>query len=238
MELKLDLHVHSEYSPDGRMTLEEIVQKAREKGLNGVAICDHDRVFSERIAFLDFMLIPGVEVSTDCGHLLGLFVSKPVASRIFAQAVAEIHHQGGIAVLAHPFEHTTDPETLKPLAPVLDGIEVWNGRAERKNPKANAMAETFARTYELCRFAGSDAHVPEEIGNGVTTVEVDAPTPENVHAALLSGRSVTSGKRGKAVYVASSQLTRLKKRHAGVLSWCKWLLFAVKCAVQDFFTKS
>ena len=29
MELKLDLHIHSERSPDGRMTLSEIVERAK-----------------------------------------------------------------------------------------------------------------------------------------------------------------------------------------------------------------
>ena len=47
MELRLDLHIHSERSFDGCMSLSEIVALARERGLNGVAICDHDRVLDE-----------------------------------------------------------------------------------------------------------------------------------------------------------------------------------------------
>ena len=43
MEVKLDLHIHSEHSPDGRMALDEIVACARARGLQGVAVCDHDR---------------------------------------------------------------------------------------------------------------------------------------------------------------------------------------------------
>ena len=53
MELRLDLHIHSERSFDGCMSLSEIVALARERGLNGVAICDHDRVLDEVPEFDD-----------------------------------------------------------------------------------------------------------------------------------------------------------------------------------------
>ena len=70
MELRLDLHIHSERSFDGCMSLSEIVALARERGLNGVAICDHDRVLDEVPEFDDFLVIPATEVSTERGHLL------------------------------------------------------------------------------------------------------------------------------------------------------------------------
>ena len=82
MELRLDLHIHSERSFDGCMSLSEIVALARERGLNGVAICDHDRVLDEVPEFDDFLVIPATEVSTERGHLLGLFVrSRPFTHR-------------------------------------------------------------------------------------------------------------------------------------------------------------
>ena len=62
MELRLDLHIHSERSFDGCMSLSEIVALARERGLNGVAICDHDRVLDEVPEFDDFLVIPATEV--------------------------------------------------------------------------------------------------------------------------------------------------------------------------------
>ena len=85
MELRLDLHIHSERSFDGCMSLSEIAALARERGLNGVAICDHDRVLDEVPEFDDFLVIPATEVSTERGHLLGLFVrgSFPSRSRPF-----------------------------------------------------------------------------------------------------------------------------------------------------------
>ena len=238
MEFRLDMHVHSRRSPDGLMTLSEIAERAREAGLHGVAVCDHDRVFPEDEpldAFPGLLIVPGVEASTDIGHLLGWFVTRPVKARTFPEAVAEIHAQGGIAVLAHPFEHTTRPERAETASKYVDGVEVWNSRAERKNRRANAMAAAFASTHNLRGFAGSDAHTPREIGNGVTIIRADALTPEAVKAALLYGEVRTEGQRSKAVWTAVSQRERLRKSNAGPLSYCKWGAFAVKCALEDLF---
>ncbi|MBQ9492415.1 MAG: CehA/McbA family metallohydrolase [Oscillibacter sp.] len=238
MELRLDLHIHSHHSPDGVLTLSEIASRAREAGLHGVAVCDHDRVLPEAeraAAFPGLLLIPGVEVSTDAGHLLGWFVTEPVRARTLPEAVAEIHAQGGIAVLAHPFEHTKRPERAEQALPYVDGIEVWNSRADRKNRQANAMARAFAAAHAVRGFAGSDAHTRHEIGNGVTVARADAPTPEAVRAALLSGDVRTEGRRSKAVWTAVSQYARRRKRGAGPLSYVKWAAFAVKCVLEDLF---
>lgn len=148
MELRLDLHIHSERSFDGCMSLSEIVALARERGLNGVAICDHDRVLDEVPEFDDFLVIPATEVSTERGHLLGLFVREPVETRKFSESVTAIHAQGGLAVIAHPFEHSTDANRLDDVMSRLDGVEIWNSRADRKNKSANAMARELAQKWK------------------------------------------------------------------------------------------
>ena len=238
MELKLDLHIHSCRSPDGRMRLEEIVSRARAAGLRGAAVCDHDLVLTDPPEFPDFLLIPGVEVSTVEGHLLGLFVTAPVETKDFRQAAEAIRAQGGLAVLAHPFEHLREGSRLLPLVPCLDGVEVWNSRAERKNPHANAMAAEFAAAHGLRPFAGSDAHVPQEVGAGYVTVEAEALTPEAVKAALLAGNARASGRRSPARYAAASQLAKRKKSGASPASYLKWALFALKCCAQDLLNRS
>lgn len=237
MELRLDLHIHSEASPDGCMKLAEIVQVAKQAGLHGVAICDHDCTAVNLPETDSLLLIPGVEISTEYGHLLGLFLHSPVETRDFREAVAAIHEQGGLAVLAHPFERTLDAARLTPILPLVDGIEVWNSRASRKNPRANEMAAELAQKYGLRSFAGSDAHVPQEIGHGVVTVCAEACTAEAVKAALLHGTVNISGCRSKARYVARSQLTKRKKTHAPLRAYLKWALFAAKCCLQDLIQK-
>lgn len=237
MELRLDLHIHSERSPDGCMPLPQIVEQARRAGLNGAAVCDHDCTLTEAPDFPDFLLIPGVEVSTEYGHLLGLFVREPVKTRELSRAVELIHSQGGLAVLAHPFERSRDAERIVPIAPLLDGVEVWNSRAERKIRDANSLAEGFAGAHGLRRFAGSDAHVPQEIGHGVTTVQAEECTLSAVKAALLSGQTAVSGCRSRAWYTAKSQLVKRRKTKAGPASYAKWAAFALKCCAQDIIRK-
>lgn len=240
MEVRLDLHVHSVRSPDGAMALEEIIRRARAAGLQGVAVCDHDLVMEEVPVvpdFPDFLIIPGTEVSTDQGHLLGLFVREGVRSRVFQEAAAEIRAQGGLAVLAHPFQRSRDPGRLAPLLPWLDGLEVWNSRADRKNRRANEMAAEFGREHGLRAFGGSDAHLPQEVGNGVTIVEAESLTAEAVKAALLAGRARTGGRRSPAWYTAQSQLNKRRRTGAGPLAYLKWCAFAGKCLGEDLLRR-
>ena len=235
MEIKLDLHVHSERSPDGIMTIEEIVSLAKAKGLNGAAICDHDLALLGAPEYDGFLIIPGIEVSTQFGHLLGLFLTGPVETKDFFEAAEAIHAQGGLAVLAHPFEHSRDGSRLAPAVPLLDGVEVWNSRADRKIHDANRLAASFAQVCRLRPFGGSDAHCPQEVGNGFTTVEAEAPTLDAVKAALLEGNAQASGRRSRAWYAARSQLTKRNKTGARPLSYAKWTAFAAKCCLQDIF---
>lgn len=235
MEIKLDLHVHSERSPDGIMTMEEIVSLAKAKGLNGAAVCDHDLALLDAPEFDGFLIIPGIEVSTQFGHLLGLFLTGPVETRDFFEAVEAIHAQGGLAVLAHPFEHSRDGSRLAPAVPLLDGLEVWNSRADRKIRDANRLAASFAQVCRLRPFGGSDAHCPQEVGNGFTTVEAEKLTLEAVKAALLEKNAQASGRRSRAWYAARSQLTKRNKTGARPLSYAKWAAFAIKCCLRDIF---
>ena len=249
MKVLFDLHIHSKASADGRMSVEEIIARAREAGLGGVAVTDHDVLYQPNgTEPEDLLVISGEEFSTEFGHLLGLFLKAPIP---FAQKpgrdlnapggvrelIEAIHAQGGLAVLAHPFERERDEARLLPLAPLLDGVEGWNGRANRKHPDANAKALRFAKAQGLPLLAGSDAHLPREIGNGILTLELDALTPETVKAAILAGKGVISGRNGRHLDVARSQRTKLKKTGGSLGKGLKWLAFAGKCAAEDLLRK-
>ena len=233
MTVTLDLHIHSDASHDGRMSIAEIVRLAKAAGLSGVAVCDHDVVLTQPPSEADVLVIPGAEFSTEHGHLLGLFLHEPIGKLPFAETVAAIRAQGGLAVLAHPFEHSRDAARLEPLVPMLDGVEVFNGRADRKIPDANARAHAFAEKHGLRQFAGSDAHLPREIGNGTVTLSVPELTLDAVRTALLTQPVLVAGQRGASLDVARSQLTKLKKRGAPPHRYLKWGLFAAKCAAED-----
>ena len=80
-QFKLDLHIHTERSPDSRMTLTQAAAAAKQRGVDALAVCDHNRcvsgdVFAHPVRD-GVLLIPGVEYSTESGHLLGLFLQRP-----------------------------------------------------------------------------------------------------------------------------------------------------------------
>ncbi len=238
---KLDLHVHSEASFDGCMTVQQIAALAKARGIDGVAICDHDIVYTGPTEVDGVLIIPGAEFSTEHGHLLGLFLTAPIQYTTWEETVRAIHDQGGLTVLAHPYQNK-DSGSLAPFRPILDdldAIETWNSRAARKNPKANDYAFIMALMKEKPTTGGSDAHVPQEVGRGFLTVEVEEPTLEAIKAAIRSGKKPEGGHywghgtASPARYVAQSQLTKLRKTHAGVGRYAKWGLFAANCLRQD-----
>ena len=233
MRLTLDLHLHSQASPDGRMTVEEIAAAARARGLHGVAVCDHDVVYTGPTEVDGVLLIPGVEFSTEHGHLLGLFVRQPMVYTTWEETTQAVRRLGGLTVLAHPFQHRKEEGKLVPLVPYLDGMETWNGRANRKNPQANAQAAAFAKDYGLIPTAGSDAHLAQEIGNGTITVEAADRTLPAIRTAPLDGKGWITGEEGSSLCVARSQYTKLKKTHAPPLRYGRWAAFALKCAWED-----
>ncbi len=237
MEVRLDLHVHSERSHDGRMSPKAIAARAKAAGLQGVAICDHDRFYAGDTLLDGVLIIPGVEFSTQYGHLLGLFVEKPFESGDVSQIIEKIHAQGGLAVLAHPFQHNSDGARLAPIVHLLDGVEVWNSRADRKNRRANAQAKAFAETHGLLYFAGSDAHVPQEVGGGCVVLHCDSLTLPAVKEALLQKAGQVCGQKAPARHAAASQWTKLKKKQASPAAYAKWLLFAGQCLLGDIREK-
>src|SRR3989304_4103846 len=106
MQVKADLHVHTVYSSDSLITLEELVFYAKKRGLTAVAVTDHDRVDGAlKIAReTDFLIIPGIEVSSRNGHVVGLNLQEPVPKGLSVdETVDRIHEAGGLAVAFFPF---------------------------------------------------------------------------------------------------------------------------------------
>ena len=258
MELKLDLHLHSAASADGRMTVEEIVAEARRKGLSGVAVTDHnvryvpsdpaDAARGMEVLEDGFVIIAGEEFFTEYGHLVGLFMTEavpteadrggPVYARLpFAEAAGKLREQGALAVLAHPFEKAPARETVEALLPMIDALEGFNARASAKHPEANERAAALAAARGLPVTAGSDAHLPREVGNGYTVLEVEALTPEALRAALLRPGNPVHGTEGRRTDAARSQFTRLRRARVGPLRWAKWSLYAARCLVWDITRK-
>src|SRR4030066_2023958 len=106
MQVKADLHVHSIYSNDSVITPKELVFYAKKRGLTAVAVTDHNQIEGAlKIAKeTDFPIIPGTEVSSLNGHIVGLNVNAPIPKGLSAdETVDRIHKAGGIAIACHPF---------------------------------------------------------------------------------------------------------------------------------------
>ena len=118
------------------------------------------------------LLIPGVEITSANGHILGLFLDRPIDFAALGnypapeKAIAAIHNCGGLAVLAHPFAPVKLSEDEISKLP-FDAVETANARAMLK-PGANEKARQLAAGLHLPGTGGSDAHCAKELGGCVT----------------------------------------------------------------------
>lgn len=190
----LDLHTHTRWSFDGAMDPARLVRVARARGLDGIAVTDHDEIEgaleARRAAGGDLLVIVGEEVGTDAGDILGLFLRERIRTRDPLEAVRAIHEQGGLAVLAHPFAKNVSVDER--VARAVDACEGFNARHSRGEPVEERVA-SFARAYGLALTAGSDAHAYRDVGRGRTIVP--AASAEEARELIRRGHTVLWGRR-------------------------------------------
>jgi predicted metal-dependent phosphoesterase TrpH len=194
--LRIDLHVHSCYSDDSRTTLKELVKYAQRNGLDGVAVTDHDTVRGARILAKqkDLIVIPGIEVSSLHGHILGLNITEPIQPNLDITETAEqIKRLGGIAVVAHPsVVIKTGLGSKITSASKIDAVEVINASAFPFF-LSTYLARRLAQNLRLPQTGGSDAHYPEEIGNAYTLIDSDS-NKNDIVEAIRKGETSPCGK--------------------------------------------
>jgi predicted metal-dependent phosphoesterase TrpH len=188
----IDFHIHSKYSFDCFLEPAKIIELARQNGLDGLAITDHDTmagVDEFRSLAPDLYIITGQEISTKDGDILGLFLKTEIKNCEVAQeAIAEIRAQGGLAVLAHPFKWPflmRSPELLKNF----DCIEVFNARNNIPSPfLENFLAKRAVSGLKLACIAGSDTHEGFELGNAYTIFDFSSAQADDeaIKKAILS----------------------------------------------------
>jgi hypothetical protein len=169
-----DLHLHTSWSHDCSIEVDELLDHAEAEGLGAIAVTDHN-VFGgaleavERARGRKLVVIPGEEVKTDGqGEVIGLFLREEIPRGMsFADTVAAIRAQGGLVYVPHPFDRMhaiPDAATLHRHLAEIDVLEVYNARLLFE--AYNEEALRFARKYNLTSGAGSDAHVLPGIGTG------------------------------------------------------------------------
>jgi predicted metal-dependent phosphoesterase TrpH len=194
LQLKIDLHVHSQYSYDSLITPNELILYAKRAGLDGVAVTDHDRLDgAKRMAEeIDFLIVPGMEISTLNGHVLGLNVQEPVPRGLNTdETVDRIHQAGGTAVACHPIAFFKG-SLGKHVNSRFDAVEVINS-AVFPFGYCTRRSEKIASKLKLPRVGGSDAHYGPEIGSSYTLVD-SGRNVDDITKAIRRGFCQPSGK--------------------------------------------
>ncbi len=181
MGLKIDFHVHTTYSRDSSITLKEVVASAKKRGLDGVAITDHNTVKGAlKLKTREIIVVPGIEVSTLEGHLLGINVTTPIPAKLgIEETIQRIHEAGGIAVAPHPTAFYKSPPSRSVSS--YDAVEVMNASSVPFSV-LTYYSKRFADRLGLPQTGGSDSHYAPEIGSAYTVVDADSDVDEIVDA--------------------------------------------------------
>jgi len=190
--LKIDFHVHTCYSCDSSITLKEVVVFAKKRGLDGVAVTDHNTVKGAlKLKTRDLLIVPGIEVSTLDGHLLGINVTTPIPAKLgIEETIQRIHDVGGIAVAPHPTAFYKSPPSRSVSS--YDAVEVMNASSVPFSV-LTYFSKRFADGLGLPQTGGSDSHYAPEIGSAYTVVEADSDVDEIVDA-IKRGAVVPRGR--------------------------------------------
>ncbi len=210
--VQVELHLHSCYSHDSLMPLEKMIERAREIGLDHLAVTDHNVLEGALAAkkLAPDLIIVAEEIQTTRGEFLGYFMTEVVPEGLTPKETIErLKAQGAVISVAHPFDSRgNEPwgwDELAEFAPDLDAVEVFNARCLTRD--INDKAKAFAEAFGLACAAGSDAHSIGEIGTA--TLKLPAfQTADEFREALK-----TAEVNGRL----SSPTVRLISRHAEML---------------------
>jgi predicted metal-dependent phosphoesterase TrpH/glycosyltransferase involved in cell wall biosynthesis len=173
-EIHVDLHMHTDHSPDCATPVELLLETARERGLGAIAITDHNEI-SGALAARDLAaemagpkVIVAEEVKTaEEGEVIGLFIEERIPRGMtMLETIDEIRRQGGLVYVPHPFDRlhsVPDYEHLLEIVERIDILEVFNPRVALT--AFNEEAERFAAKYRIVPGAGSDSHVAQGLGS-------------------------------------------------------------------------
>lgn len=214
--LRADLHSHTHYSPDGIISPRRFVEACRRKGINCVAVTDHNTIRGAQAVqeLADFPVIVGEEIRTSAGEVMGLFLTEAVPGGLSPEeSIERVKAQGGLVGLPHPYDrlrYALRQEEARKLVEQIDFVEVLNARIVFSGD--NARARRFARAHGLAMTAGSDAHGSWELGRAY--VEMRQFEGERDFLAALA--------EGRLVGRLSSPLVHLISRYAALRRWLGW----------------
>lgn len=210
---KVDLHTHSEASPDGGVTL-EAYRRILEAGiLDCIAITDHNRIdfATQAQKALGNQIIVGEEIMTSLGEIIGLFLSKAIRPGMSPEdTITAIQAQNGLVYIPHPFETVRkglSPQTLELIQDHVDILEVRNGRAFVQNRSQDA--HTWATRNHVIMAASSDAHGTLGLGRTFTALD-RMPNRDTITSLLKTGTLHTKRPKVRELLYPKYHKTRKK----------------------------
>jgi predicted metal-dependent phosphoesterase TrpH len=213
--VKVDMHMHSEVSPDSRLKPAVQARRIRQTGIDVACVTDHNSIRgAQRLRELadGFRVVVGSEILSRDGEIIGLFLEKDVPPRLSAEeTIARIREQGGLVVIPHPFSRNRlrhiRHEALDRVRSQIDAIEVFNARESFTSD--NVRAAEYARQHGLVGAVASDSHRSAEIGKAWIEMD-DFDTALGFLGALRDGTANGS---------MSGQIVHLWTRYDVMRKW-------------------
>lgn len=195
-KITVELHVHTCFSPDSLMSLQQLAATCKRKRIDCIAITDHNTIqgaVAFKKHFPDIRVIIGEEVSTTEGEIIGYFMRQGIKPGLSAAAtIAAIKEQGGLVCVPHPFDRRRSgvlkERALQNNLDQIDMIEGFNAR--NLNDSANRAAFRFAKAHNKAMSVGADAHTYQELGRCRILMD-DFNEPTDFLNKLIESQSVT-----------------------------------------------
>ena len=244
-----ELHCHTNYSKgrkirvEGVNTVEEMIRTGAQKGIDVIAITDHDTVKAHAVARIaakrhDILFIPGIEVSTSAGHIVALGIEEMIRPDLSVDETLDIiHDQGGIGIASHPFD--VRREGIGKQCIKCDAIEAFN--ALNLERLSNWRADKFAGRNRKPVTAGSDAHSIEMIGYGLNNIKAERNI-DSVIKAIRNGKNTIVGSYPNVSIIQKWSTLRLQMSYESTRNYIiknyKWPKKQISLKMLSFVKKS
>ncbi len=237
---KFELHCHSYYSKGKKIPWEgipspkEIIRHAKKIGLAGIAITDHNTSAGWKEAKaeakkLGIVFIPGIEISSEKGHIIGLGLNKPVATGLSVdETIEKIREQGGIAIAAHPFDG--EGFGIRNEMAKADAVEVFN--AFDIDRVGNFITGGRAEKLGLKKVVGSDAHTIEMLGSSF--IKTNASDMDYVLKSIKNGSLGLEKKYIEEWKMVKWVEERVKRSYGDIIKYIDANYSKPKAAVAKF----
>jgi predicted metal-dependent phosphoesterase TrpH len=197
-----DLHMHTIYSYDGTASVPAVLRRAKQLGLDVIAITDHDEIAGslkamELASSYGVEVIPGMEITTADGDLLAFNITEKVPPYLPVQeTILRVGALGGFCIVPHPMAGGMGMKSMSAItilkalrnpevAKILIAIEAYNATAIDR--LSNQSARLLAKRLPIARVGNSDAHVLSAIGLGAT--EFAGSTAADLISALRNRKT-------------------------------------------------